>query len=75
MEYVTFKRHFRSTQLFDLEVFLNPANNGNKRRNLMRNKILYYEVYLPLHKYPDLHHSLGVWNLPHKFHLYLILLI
>ena len=22
--------------------------------------------------YPDLDHSLGVWNLPHKFHLYLI---
>ena len=31
------------------EVFLNSANNGNKRRNLMRIKILYYEVYLPLH--------------------------
>ena len=27
----------------------NQANNGNKRRNLMRIKILYYEVYLPLH--------------------------
>ena len=33
------------------EVFLNSANYGNKRRNLMRNKILYYEVYLPLHTY------------------------
>ena len=31
------------------EVFLNSANYGNKRRNLMRIKILYYEVYLPLH--------------------------
>ena len=26
-------------------------NNGNKRRNLMRNKILNSEVHLPLHKY------------------------
>ena len=22
--------------------------------------------------YPDLYHSQGIWNLPHKFHLYLI---
>ena len=32
------------------EVSLISANNGNKRRNLMRYKILYFEVYLPLHK-------------------------
>ena len=32
------------------EVFLNSANNGNKRRNLMQIKILYYEVHLLLHK-------------------------
>ena len=25
-------------------------------------------------KNPDLHHSQGVWNLPHKFHLYLIII-
>ena len=24
--------------------------------------------------YPDSHHSQGVWNLPHKFHLYLIII-
>ena len=31
------------------EAFLNSANYGNKRRNLMRNKILNTEVYLRLH--------------------------
>ena len=31
------------------EVFLISAYYGNKRRNLMRDKILYIEVYLPLH--------------------------
>ena len=33
------------------EVFLISANNGNKRRDLMRYKILDIEVYLPLHKW------------------------
>ena len=37
------------------EVFLNLANYGNKRRNLMQTKILYCEVHLPLHEwYPML---------------------
>ena len=31
------------------EVVLISTNNGNKHRNLMRYKILYIEVYLPLH--------------------------
>ena len=35
--------------MINLRNFLNLANNGNKRRNLMRIKILYCEVYLPLH--------------------------
>ena len=30
------------------------------------------EVAYYKNSYPDLHHSLGVWNLPHKFHFYLI---
>ena len=30
--------------------------------------------FLPGNNYPDLHHSQGVWNLPHKFHLYLIVI-
>ena len=29
--------------------------------------------FLPGNNYPDSHHSQGVWNLPHKFHLYLII--
>ena len=28
--------------------------------------------FLPGNNYPDSHHLQGVWNLPHKFHLYLI---
>ena len=38
-----------TTSIKSNEVFLNSANNGNKRRNLMRIKILYSEVNLPLH--------------------------
>ena len=30
------------------------------------------KITLPGNEYPDSHHSQGVWNLPHKFHLYLI---
>ena len=33
--------------------YINSANYGNKRRNLMQIKILYYEVNLPLHKWID----------------------
>ena len=29
-------------------------------------------VFLPGNNYPDLHHLQGIWNLPHKFHLYLV---
>ena len=32
-------------------------------------------TFLPVNNYPDAHHSQGVWNLPHKFHLYLIMCI
>ena len=35
------------------EVYLNLAVYGNKRRNLMQIKILYYEVNLPLHIFPN----------------------
>ena len=42
-----------TTSIKSNEVFLNSANNGNKRRNLMRIKILYCEVYLPLHIHPE----------------------
>ena len=39
--------------------------------NRMGKKKLIYD-FLAGNNYPDSPHSQGVWNLPHKFHLYLI---
>ena len=49
-----------TTSIKSNEVFLISANNRNKCRNLMQNKILYIEVYLPLHRLQDkLRHNIA----------------
>ena len=49
------KSHAKVLSILSFNVFYYSmfliTYNGNKRRNLMLNRILYTEVYLPLHKY------------------------
>ena len=51
---------------------INSTKNGEM--GLFRQCFKAEVKLLTENNYPDLHHSQGVWNLPHKFHLYLILI-